>query len=125
MCEMPSATKEIPKPVPLLRDIYALNNTSFDKILDFHTEVLFKKFPPYYMVFDYTNERAFTDLMEARFGKFRVDEINFSSGMSGTIKMHFMRHLHTLGGTALSVLQRHAKNLAKGHHLKTRIDGLE
>jgi hypothetical protein len=39
------------------------------------------------MVFDYTNERTFTDLMENRFGKSRVVKINFSSGTSGTKKM--------------------------------------
>ena len=39
------------------------------------------------MVFDYTNKRTFTDLMEARFGKSRVSNINFSAGTSGTKKM--------------------------------------
>ena len=39
------------------------------------------------MVFDYTNERTFTDLMGARFGKSRVEKINFSAGTSGTKKM--------------------------------------
>lgn len=39
------------------------------------------------MVFDYTNERTFTDIMESRFGKSRVSKINFSAGTSGTKKM--------------------------------------
>jgi len=85
--EMPSPTIDNPKPVPLLRDIYNLNHTSFDKIIEFHTRVLFPKFPPRLMVFDYTNERSFTDLMENRFGKSRVTKINFSAGTSGTKKM--------------------------------------
>ncbi|MDH3313156.1 MAG: hypothetical protein OEM28_08420 [Nitrosopumilus sp.] len=59
-------------PIPLLRDIYAIRNTSFDKILQFHTDVLFKKWPPFYMVFDYTNERTFTDMMIRDFGEDRV-----------------------------------------------------
>ena len=71
-------------PLPLLKDIYALNNTSFDKILDFHTDVLFKKYPPYYMVFDYTNERTFIDMMIRDFGIDRVEKVNFSTGISGT-----------------------------------------
>jgi len=66
---MPSPTKEIPKPVPLLRDVYALNHTSFDKIIEFHTRVLFPKFPPSLMVFDYTNERTFTDMIIRYFGE--------------------------------------------------------
>jgi hypothetical protein len=49
--------------------------------------ILFKKFPPSLMVFDYTNERTFTDIMENRFGKLRVEKINFSTGTSGTKKM--------------------------------------
>ena len=85
--EIPSPTKEIPKPLPLLRDIYKLNHTSFDKIIEFHTQVLFPKFPPSLIVFDYTNERTFTDILENRFGKSRVATINFSAGTSGTKKM--------------------------------------
>jgi len=85
--EMLFPTRANPKPVPLLRDVYALNHTSFDKIIDFHTRVLFPKFPPSLMVFDYTNERTFNDLMENRFGKSRVAKINFSAGTSGTKKM--------------------------------------
>jgi hypothetical protein len=41
---------------------------------------------------------------------------------NGTKKMHFMRHLHSLGGTALSVLQRHAKNKTKGNYFKKEAD---
>jgi len=85
--EMPSPTRQDPKPIPLLRDVYALNHTSFDKIIEFHTQILFKKFPPTLMVFDCTNERTFTDLMENRFGKSRVAKVNFSAGTSGTKKM--------------------------------------
>ena len=85
--EMPSPTIDNPKPLPLLRDIYQLNHTSFDKIIEFHTRILFPKFPPRLMVFDYTNERTFTDLMKNRFGKSRVTKINFSAGTSGTKKM--------------------------------------
>jgi hypothetical protein len=85
--EMPTPTRDNPKPLPLLRDIYKLNHTSFDKIIEFHTNVLFRKYPPTLMVFDYTNERTFTDIMENRFGKSRVIKVNFSSGTSGTKKM--------------------------------------
>ena len=85
--ELPSPTKENPKPLPKLRDLYKLNHTSFDKIIEFHTNVLFRKYPPRLMVFDYTNERTFTDIMENRFGKSRVIKVNFSSGTSGTKKM--------------------------------------
>ena len=85
--ELPEVEIDNQTPLPLLRDIYALNHTSFDKILDFHNEILFKKYLPYYMVFDYTNERTFTDIMESRFGKSRITKINFSAGTSGTKKM--------------------------------------
>ena len=39
------------------------------------------------MVFDYTNERTFIDLMDSMFGKSRVEKINFSAGASCTKKM--------------------------------------
>ena len=85
--EVINPTPENPKPLPLLRDIYKLNHTSFDKIIEFHNEYLFKKFPPSHMVIDYTNERTFTDLLESKFGKARTEKITFSSGTSGTKKM--------------------------------------
>lgn len=85
--ELPEIEMDNQTPLPLLRDIYALNNTSFDKILDFHTDVLFKKYPPFYMVFDYTNERTFTDMMIRDFGVDRVEKVNFTAGTSGTKKM--------------------------------------
>jgi hypothetical protein len=64
-----------------------LNHTSFDKIIEFYTRVSFKKFPPTLMVFDYVDERTFTDIMENRFGKSRVEKIHFSADTSGTKKM--------------------------------------
>ncbi len=82
--EMPSPTRDNPKPLPLLRDIYQLNHTSFDKIIEFHTRVLFPKYPPSLMVFDYTNERTFTDMMIRDFGVEGVEKVNFSAGQSGT-----------------------------------------
>ena len=85
--ELPEADLDNQNPLPRLKDIYKLNNTSFDRILEFHTDVLFKKFPPYYMVFDYTNERTFTDMMIRDYGEDRVEKINFSSGISGTKKI--------------------------------------
>ena len=36
------------------------------------------------MVFDYTNERTFTDMMIRDFGVDRVEKVNFSAGTSGT-----------------------------------------
>jgi len=38
--ELPEPELDNQTPLPLLRDIYALNNTSFDKILDFHTCII-------------------------------------------------------------------------------------
>ncbi|MDH3656679.1 MAG: hypothetical protein OEM77_00875 [Nitrosopumilus sp.] len=61
--ELLEMTMDDETPTPLLQYIYAIRNTSFDKILQFHTDVSFKKLPPFYMVFDYTNERTFTDMM--------------------------------------------------------------
>ncbi|MDH3502815.1 MAG: hypothetical protein OEL69_09995 [Nitrosopumilus sp.] len=82
--ELPDITMDNETPMPLLRDIYAIRNTSFDKILDFHNDILFKKWPPFYMVFDYTNERTFTDMMIRDFGEDRVEKVNFTAGTSGT-----------------------------------------
>ena len=85
--ELPEITKENPNPLPLLRDIHKINHTSFDEILEFHTNVLFPKYPPFYMSIDYTNERTYTDMMIRDYGEDRVEKVTFSSGTSGTKKM--------------------------------------
>jgi len=82
--ELPEPQLDNQTPLPLLKDIYAIRNTSFDKILEFHTDVLFPKYPPFYMVFDYTNERTYTDMMIRDFGSDMVEKVNFSAGTSGT-----------------------------------------
>ena len=85
--ELQTPTRDNPNPLPRLKDIYKLNNTSFDKIIEFHTNELFRKYPPSYIAIDYTNERTFTDIMEKRFGKSRIEKITFTAGTSGTKKM--------------------------------------
>jgi hypothetical protein len=82
--ELPEIELDNQTPLPLLRDIYAIRNTLFDQILDFHTDVLFKKYSLFYMVFGYTNERTFPDMMIRDFGQDRVEKVNFSAGASGT-----------------------------------------
>ncbi len=43
--EMPSPTRTNPKPIPLLRDVYALNHASFDKIIVSHASTIPKISP--------------------------------------------------------------------------------
>ncbi len=75
-----------PKPLPRLENIFK-EKLTFDQQLALFTQDLFARYPPYYMVFDYTNEKTFTDMMVRDFGKDRVEGIVFGAGLSGTKKM--------------------------------------
>ncbi len=79
-------TKETPKPLPLLENIFK-EKLTFDQQLDLFMDRLFPRYPPYYMVSDYTNEKSFTDMLVRDFGKDRVEGIVFGAGLSGTKKM--------------------------------------
>jgi len=115
--EMPSPTKNNPSPLPLLRDIYKINHTSFDKIIEFHTQVLFRKYSPTLMVFEYINERTFTDSMKNRFGKSRVAKINFSAGTSGTKKL--LKEMDYLVSVKKRDILFENKDYANGHIFAT------
>ncbi len=79
-------TKEEPRPLPRLTNLYQ-EKMDFTHQLDFLNEHLFPKYPPYHMVFDYTNEKSFTDMMIRDYGADMVEGIIFGAGLSGTKKM--------------------------------------
>lgn len=75
------------QPLPELKFLWGTQHTSYDKSLAFLQQKLFRKFPPWYIVTDYTNEKTFTDLLIAAYGKQIVEAINLGAGTSGTKKM--------------------------------------
>ena len=71
--------------LPKLKDLKKLRHLSFDKMLMI-LEELFAKYPPYLIVSDYTNEKTFTDILIRRFGKKRVQVINFGTKSKKMLK---------------------------------------
>lgn len=80
-----SPTREEPRPLPRLADLYRVK-LPLDQQLDMFTKQLFPKYPPYYIVSDYTNEKTFTDMLIRDYGDDMVEGIVFGAGSGGTKK---------------------------------------
>jgi len=50
---------------------------AYTDMLDFLKEDLFRKFPPYYMVVDYSTEKTFWQIIEKQYGKERIELLTF------------------------------------------------
>lgn len=64
--------------LPRLATLRMFKNISYDRMLDFLKEDLFRRFPPALIVTDYSNERTFSDLLERDYKK-KVEKIVFSN----------------------------------------------
>ena len=64
--------------LPKLRALNQLTKTSFDRIYDYLMNDMFQRFPPLYIVADYTNEKTFSDWLVRKYGKDKVELISFS-----------------------------------------------
>lgn len=79
-------TKEIPRPIPKLADLYRVK-LPLDEQLDMFNQHLFPRMTPTRITSDYTNEKTFTDMLVRDFGKDIVEGIVFGAGSGGTKKM--------------------------------------
>src|SRR2546428_7228490 len=68
-----------PKVLRRLCAINKLTNTSFDMVYDYIVSNMFRRYPPFYVCIDYTNEKTFSDFLLTKYGKDRVELITFSS----------------------------------------------
>jgi hypothetical protein len=71
--ELPDGSGTIPR-------LVAINQLqfSYDKVLSYLNDNLFKRYPPNYIVVDYSNEKTLSDILETKYGK-RVEKITFSN----------------------------------------------
>jgi hypothetical protein len=64
--------------VPRLKTVRQYTKQSYTDSFEMLRDEMFSRWPPYYIVADYTNEKTFTDFLIKKFGKNRVEPINFS-----------------------------------------------
>lgn len=83
---LPNYEREDEKPIPKIKTLRKLRNMSYDEILELLTRDLFKRYPPYYIVIDYTNEKTFSDLLISQYGKDRVEKMLFNNTTKGRLK---------------------------------------
>ena len=72
--ELPANSRnQLPKLVTLRN----YTHISYVDMLQYLKEDLFKRYPPYYMVVDYSTEKTFWQLLEQQYGKERMELLNF------------------------------------------------
>lgn len=69
---------ELKNKTPKLRAINQLRHTSFDRLYDYLVKDMAIRYPPYYIVIDYSNEKTFADMLMKRYTR-RVETISFTT----------------------------------------------
>ena len=72
--------------LPRLKTLRQYHRTDYPKMLSMLRNELFKRFPPFYMVIDYTSEKTFTDFLVDSYREDRVEKINFNLGSKKMLK---------------------------------------
>jgi len=77
--------------LPRLKTLRHYTRTTYPKMMRMLRNELFKRFPPFYIVADYTSEKTFTDyLIEAynnkKLSRDRVETVNFNIGSKKMLK---------------------------------------
>lgn len=75
--QLPPYDPRIPY-VPRFKTVRQYTKTSYTDELEMLEQEMFARWPPYYIVPDYTNEKTFTDMLVKDYGKNKVEAINFS-----------------------------------------------
>ena len=65
-------------PIPKMVGIYKLPHRPYNECLDFLTNHIYSKLPPYHQSIDYTNEKTFTDMLVRDFGEDRIEGLIFN-----------------------------------------------
>ena len=72
--------------LPRLRTLRQYHRTDYPKMARMLREELFKRFPPFYIVIDYTAEKTFTDNLVEQYKDDRVEKINFNIASKKMLK---------------------------------------
>lgn len=72
--------------LPRLRTLRQYHRTDYPKMERMLKEELFKRFPPFYIVIDYTSEKTFTDNLVEKYKEERVEKINFNTASKKMLK---------------------------------------
>ncbi len=71
--------------LPRLRTLRHYTRTTYPKMMRMLKDELFKRFPPFYVVADYTSEKTFTDYLIEQL-KDKVETVNFNIGSKKMLK---------------------------------------
>jgi hypothetical protein len=80
--------QKVPKAyrLPKLVTLRAFYNYRYPEVERILLHDLFRRFPPAYLVYDYSNEKSFGERLVERFGKERVELLTFSSAVKLQLK---------------------------------------
>ena len=66
--------------------INQLYHISFDKIYSYVVNDQFNRYPPHYVVIDYSNEKTFSDLLVRLYGKDKIELVSFTNSNKQMLK---------------------------------------
>lgn len=72
--------------LPRLRTLRQYHRTDYPKMMRMLRGELFSRFPPFYIVVDYTAEKTFTDFLVESYKEERVEKINFNIASKKQLK---------------------------------------
>lgn len=72
--------------LPKLKTLRKYPHTSYAEMLRILEQDLFRRFPPFYIVPDYTSEKTFTDILIESYGKDAIEAIVFSQQTKKMLK---------------------------------------
>lgn len=72
--------------LPRLRTLRQYHRTDYPKMMRMLQQDLFKRFPPFYIVIDYTAEKTFTDNLVEKYKEERIEKINFNIASKKMLK---------------------------------------
>ena len=89
--QLPPYTSELYKDnpsayLPRLRTLRQYHRTDYPKMARMLNEEMFKRFPPFYIVIDYTAEKTFTDNLIEKYNDDKIEKINFNTASKKMLK---------------------------------------
>lgn len=72
--------------LPKLKTVRKYPHTNYAEMLEILEQDLFRRFPPFYIVPDYTSEKTFTDILTESYGKDAIEPIVFGNSTKKMLK---------------------------------------
>jgi len=77
---------DLSKGIPKLVYLGKMQNQSYELTLQQFKDDLFKKYPPFFICSDYSNERTFSDILEKLYGSHKIEKLAYTIPVKQMLK---------------------------------------